>query len=342
MRRRVLQPYPLIDRRGPYEETPFARPQEGPKFGALQSPSRRRCPHPVPARRKKAKVEKQASASDQAWRHRQRQTAALARRQAAPRRWRRHSGGTAATAEQEHTRHRYSRPFAIRGGNDRHDPSRYRPQHAELLRYESPTKIWTSPVRRMWTLNAILASSMHRFLGTKSRAPRPRIGASEVKAASRRRRTAWWGVVICAGLSATTAADARAETYAVLIRQIGGSESVPAHLVCEEGRVCLGQMSLSVEGGHRRIFIRGLIDGPYAYFKFRSDTQSLQCGSLEFITFQIAAPPNSTHYESGICDPPASAQLDAEGLRLPVLKSLPAFTTLRIDVRLRHNEALNR
>lgn len=257
-----------------------------------------------------------------------------------PRRWRRHSGGTAATAGT------YQAPIFPTVRNPRRQRSaRSITIPTSTCRTSSirvPTKIWTSPVRRMWTLNAILASSMHRFLGTKSRAPRPRIGASEVKAASRRRRTAWWGVVICAGLSATTAADARAETYAVLIRQIGGSESVPAHLVCEEGRVCLGQMSLSVEGGHRRIFIRGLIDGPYAYFKFRSDTQSLQCGSLEFITFQIAAPPNSTHYESGICDPPASAQLDAEGLRLPVLKSLPAFTTLRIDVRVRHNEALNR
>lgn len=178
---------------------------------------------------------------------------------------------------------------------------------------------------------------MHRSPETKSRAPLAPIDASEARGAIRGTRAARLGMaVVCAGLAApTTAGGVPDKTYTVLIRQIGGSQSVPAHMVCEEGKVCLGQMSVSIDGGHRRIFIRGLIDGPYAYFKFRSDTQSLQCDSSEFVTFQIAALPNSTHYDSGLCDPPASAQLDAEGLRLPVLKSFPPFTTLRIDVRSR-------
>ncbi|HZB92036.1 MAG TPA: hypothetical protein VE397_11375 [Stellaceae bacterium] len=99
---------------------------------------------------------------------------------------------------------------------------------------------------------------------------------------------------------------------------------------CEDGKICRGEMSVSVGDNHRRIFVTGMIDGLYAYFKFRSDTEVLHCDPVEFISFQIG--PLPAHYESGLCDPPASTVSDGFGLRHPVLKSFPAFATVRIDV----------
>jgi hypothetical protein len=79
----------------------------------------------------------------------------------------------------------------------------------------------------------------------------------------------------------------------------------------------------------------GMIDGLYAYVGFRSDRQTLPCGPLEFISFQIR--PLPAHDEDGLCDTPASTDSDGFGLRHPVLKSFPAFAALRIDVRSRDN-----
>ncbi|MGO8921202.1 MAG: hypothetical protein ACLQJR_35400 [Stellaceae bacterium] len=149
---------------------------------------------------------------------------------------------------------------------------------------------------------------------------------------------ATWHVacVLFAGVAALAGAEsARADSYTVLVRQVEGIESVPAHMTCEDGKICRGEMSVSVEGGHRRIFVRGMIYGPNAYFKFRSDTRALNCGDVEFITFQIGRPPVSAHEEVGICDRRSAAQHDGSGLRHPVLTSFPPFAILRIDVRLR-------
>jgi hypothetical protein len=139
----------------------------------------------------------------------------------------------------------------------------------------------------------------------------------------------WAGVAALAGADQ---AHPQSHTYTVLIRQIDGVESIPAHMTCEDGRICRGEMSVSIEGGHRRVFVRGMIDGPYAYFKFRSDTQTLHCGDVEFITFQIGPPPVSAHDEHGICDRPSAALNDPSGLRHPVLTNFPPFAILRIDV----------
>lgn len=142
--------------------------------------------------------------------------------------------------------------------------------------------------------------------------------------------TLFAGVVALAG-----AKHVHAQTYTVLIRQMDGVESVPAHMTCQEERVCHGEMSVSFEGGHRRIFIRGMIAPLYASFKFRSDTRVLQCADMEFVTFQIGPRPVRAHDEVGICDPPSSAQINVQGLRHPVLTSFPPFAILRIDVRSR-------
>ena len=124
-------------------------------------------------------------------------------------------------------------------------------------------------------------------------------------------------------------------SYWVTVRQMGGTESIPAHMNCWDGRICRGEMSVSVGHDHRRIFVTGMIDGLYAYFGFRSDRQALHCGPLEFTSFQIR--PLPAHYEDGLCDAPASTDSDGFGLRHPVLKSFSAFAALRIDVRSRDN-----
>jgi hypothetical protein len=146
-------------------------------------------------------------------------------------------------------------------------------------------------------------------------------------------------LVLCAGLM-TMARAGRVyadspSVYSVLIRQMDGRESIPAHMTCREGKVCLGEMSVSVEGSHRRIFVRGMINGSYAYFKFRSDAGVQRCTPEEFVVFKLEAAPASTHREEGLCDPPSSTSDEASGLRHPVLKTFPAFAFLRIDVRSR-------
>jgi hypothetical protein len=142
-------------------------------------------------------------------------------------------------------------------------------------------------------------------------------------------------LMMLANLDAASADSTSPASYWVTVRQIGGSESIPAHMSCWDGRICRGEMSVSVGHDHRRIFVTGMIDGLYGYFGFRSDRQTLHCGPLEFISFQIR--PLPAHDEDGLCDAPASTDSDGFGLRHPVLKSFPAFAALRIDVRSRDN-----
>jgi hypothetical protein len=156
--------------------------------------------------------------------------------------------------------------------------------------------------------------------------------ASPKKPSSRSAARSMTSAAVVAAALLTGAESGRADTYTVLIRQMDGVESIPAHMACEDGKVCLGEMSVSVAGAHRRVFVRAMIYSPYAYFKFRSDARVLQCGSSEFITFQVGPAPLSAHWQTGICDPPSSAQNDASGLRHPVLTNFPPFAILRIDV----------
>jgi hypothetical protein len=142
-------------------------------------------------------------------------------------------------------------------------------------------------------------------------------------------------LAMLANLDAASSDSTSPASYWVTVRQVGGSESIPAHMECWDGRICRGEMSVSVGHDHRRIFVTGMIDGLYAYFGFRSDRQALQCGPLEFITFQVR--PLPAYHEDGLCDPPASTDSDGFGLRHPVLKSFPTFAAVRIDVQPRDN-----
>jgi len=116
------------------------------------------------------------------------------------------------------------------------------------------------------------------------------------------------------------AADA-AVRYQVVVRQVEGHESVPAHLSCRENEVCDGTMSISTSDGHMRVFVIALID---------------RGRPRDFVSFPLGRPPVTVKGYAYLCDAPPSHDAASDDLRAepPVLKDIsPPLATLRIDLR---------
>jgi hypothetical protein len=144
--------------------------------------------------------------------------------------------------------------------------------------------------------------------------------------------------VLFAGVAALVGAEsARADTYTVLVRQMDGVESVPAHMTCANNKVCRGVMSISAAGGHMRVFVIAMIDGGNAYFRFHAEERDLSCGRpRDFVHFALGPPPVAEHGYASLCDAPPSSHDQAPGpaAEPPVLKNItPPLATLRIDLR---------
>ncbi len=124
--------------------------------------------------------------------------------------------------------------------------------------------------------------------------------------------------------------------YRVTVRQVEGSESVPAHMVCARSKVCRGLMSISAAGGHMRVFVTAMIDGGYAYFRFHAEERDVSCGRpRDFVAFALGPPPISAHGNASLCDAPPSSRERAPGLAAepPVLRNItPPLATVRIDL----------
>jgi hypothetical protein len=135
----------------------------------------------------------------------------------------------------------------------------------------------------------------------------------------------------------TGAESARADTYAVLVRQIEGYESVPARMICALNKICRGVISISAPGGHRRVFITGMIDGGNAYFGFYAEGRDLSCSrGQDFVHLALARPPMTAHAFAFACDhPPISRDAPQDPTaESPVPKSItPPLAMLRIDLR---------
>lgn len=140
----------------------------------------------------------------------------------------------------------------------------------------------------------------------------------------------------------TTPESARAESddaalrYRVTVRQVEGTESVPAHMVCARSKVCRGLMSISAAGGHMRVLVIAMIDGGYAYFRFHAEERDVSCGRpRDFVAFALGPPPISAHGNASLCDAPPSSRERAPGpaAEPPVLRNItPPLATLRIDL----------
>ena len=132
------------------------------------------------------------------------------------------------------------------------------------------------------------------------------------------------------------AADA-AVRYQVVVRQVEGHESVPAHLSCRENEVCDGTMSISTPGGQMRVFVIAMIDGGNAWLRFHAEERDLSCGRpRDFVSFPLGRPPVTVKGYAYLCDAPPSHDAASDDLRAepPVLKDIsPPLATLRIDLR---------
>lgn len=149
------------------------------------------------------------------------------------------------------------------------------------------------------------------------------------------RATALAALVAAACL--TVAQNAHADSYAVLIRQIEGYESVPARMICVMNKICRGVISISAAGGHRRIFVTGMIDGGNAYFGFHAEGRDLSCSrGQDFVHLALAPPPMTAHAFAFACDhPPPSRDAPQDPTsESPVPKTItPPLAVLRIDLR---------
>jgi hypothetical protein len=113
---------------------------------------------------------------------------------------------------------------------------------------------------------------MTRFVGKKTSAVR------------------WLAVAVHGGICALArSGSAHAENYAVLVRQIDGKDSVPAHMICMENKICRGTMLISTPGGHRRVFISAMIGAGNAYVGLRTGQRDLSCSrGQDFMLLALA------------------------------------------------------
>jgi hypothetical protein len=143
-------------------------------------------------------------------------------------------------------------------------------------------------------------------------------------------------VAAYAGISALAASgSAHADSYAVLVRQVDGTGSVPAHMTCIQNKICRGVMSISTPGGHRRIFITAMIGGGNAYVGLRTEARDLSCSrGRDFVLLALASPPIAAHAYALTCDdapPLRSHTFQDRGDEPAAQKELLAV--LRIDLR---------
>lgn len=131
------------------------------------------------------------------------------------------------------------------------------------------------------------------------------------------------------------AQSADAEPYAVVVRQLEGSGSVPAHMTCSSGKLCRGAMSVSTGRGQLRVLITGMIDPPYAYFRFSADGRALGCGGPQhFVTVKLRETPGAAHGDASLCDAARGSDTVAPGLQALVLRNTsPPLASVRIDVQ---------
>lgn len=154
--------------------------------------------------------------------------------------------------------------------------------------------------------------------------------------AARATRATMLAALVAAACLAS-AESAHADTYAVLIRQIEGYESVPARMICAMNKICRGVISISAAGGHRRIFVTGMIDGGNAYFGFHAEGRDLSCSrGQDFMHLVLAPPPMTAHAFAFACDgPPPSRDAPQDSTaESPAPKTItPPLAVLRIDLR---------
>jgi hypothetical protein len=143
-------------------------------------------------------------------------------------------------------------------------------------------------------------------------------------------------VAAYAGISALAGSgSAHADSYAMLVRQVDGTDAVPVHMICIQNKICRGVMSISVPGGHRRIFITAMIGGGNAYVGLRTEARDLSCSRREdFVLLALAPPPIAAHGYALTCEdapPLRSHAFQDQGDEPASQKKLLAV--LRIDLR---------
>jgi hypothetical protein len=97
-------------------------------------------------------------------------------------------------------------------------------------------------------------------------------------------------------------------------------------------------MSVSTTAGYLRVFVIAMVDGGQALVRFRGDGRNLSCGRWDYTRIPIEAAPKATYNVAYLCDAPQHSNDEPGDLGHPVLRSLPALATLRIDVRRRDGE----